>query len=164
MQHVFFAKHCEIIFYLNFLFDFKYNALFLNVVGPLELTALHVKLYSSPNIIFRIIDKVLWDTISGKYLAFKGTVSVISMDPLWKMAVTNSQKYPYKLFLIMYELDINSLILKTDYLLLFFFLKGDLRISTAGKNIVNFRNKHFNLKNANTFHIIDQIKVSRVPL
>ena len=79
---MFFEKHYEIVFYLNFLFDFKYNALFLNAVGPLELTALHVKLYSSPNIIFRIIDQVLSDTMYDKYLAFKGTVSVISSDPL----------------------------------------------------------------------------------
>ena len=43
-----------------------------------------------------------------------------------------------------------------------------MRISTAGKPKRIIRIKHFNLetptKNDNIFHIIDQIKVSRVPL
>ena len=57
------------------------------------------------------------------------------------------------------------IILRTDYFQLWFIFKSDLRISTADKNKLNYQKNTFKpRKTTDIFHIIDQIKVSRVPL
>ena len=55
-----------------------------------------------------------------------------------------------------YELYIN-LTLKTDYFILYFLCKSDLRISTAEKHLGIIRIKHFEaLENDNIIPIIDE--------
>ena len=70
-----------------------------------------------------------------------------------------------KLGLVKYELDINVYHWKTDYFVLQFLYKTDLRTSSAGKHlgIIRFKKKII-LKNDNIFHNIDQIKFLRLLL
>ena len=47
------------------------------------------------------------------------------------LQMSESKRYPLKLCLLLYDLDINFKILKTDYFHSWFFYKSDLRISAT---------------------------------
>ena len=78
-----------------------------------------------------------------------------------KMSMSDLQRYPWRLYLIMYELDIHVLVLKTVYFYFWFLRKRYLSMFCGEMVKINYFLNH---KNEDIFHIIDQIKVLRILL
>ena len=86
---------------------------------------------------------------------FKGTVSVISIDPQCKDDSASIHNGTLKSFA---QSSMNVYDFFFNYFQLWVLYKSDLRISTAQKHMGTIRNKHFHTsRNKDIFHITDQM-------